>query len=326
MRKRRWHRWARRAFSLALIVGVLPASGIWTSTARAVPQGGYAPGDVLIQAEELKALLEEKTPLVKVIDVRHKAKYYLGHVPGAIQVWRPEIDDKGQPGLIPAAAQLEKLFSRLGISNRDLLVLYSDRNDHTRLWWILAYLGFPLSQIRLLDGGLEAWKAGGYPTQLTSPHLKRTTFKLPANSRREYLVATLEEVKAAMKEPGKVILDDRSRKQYLGQEGGEGAARPGHIPGAIWVDWSETRIPEGPYKGFFKSGAEIKQIYEARGVTPDKDIYLYSTRSRRTTYTLVSLYLAGYPLEKLHIYAGSWPEWSRSQEPIEKGPGVGQRE
>jgi len=33
----------------------------------------------------------------------------------------------------------------------------------------------------------------------------------------------------------------------------------------------------------------------------------------------VSLYLAGYPLEKLHNYDGSWIEWSRTQEDIETG-------
>jgi thiosulfate/3-mercaptopyruvate sulfurtransferase len=319
MADRRRQKWLRRLAPITLVLGLI--MGSWCRAAQAVPQGGYAQPEVLIQAEELKALLEQKTPRLQVIDVRHKAKYYLGHIPGALQVWRQDIEDKKQPGLMPAPAQMEKLMGRLGISNTDTLIIYSDQYDHTRLWWLLAYYGFPLSQMKLLDGSLEAWKAKGYPTQLTSPRLKRTNFKLPGEGQRKYLVATLDEVKGAFKDPEKVIIDGRSEKQFLGREtGGEGATRPGHIPGAVWVGWKEAQVLEGPYKGYFKSAAEIKKIFEAKGVTPDKDIYLYSNSSRRATYTLVSLYLGGYPLEKLHLYAASWMEWSRSKEPIETEP------
>jgi thiosulfate/3-mercaptopyruvate sulfurtransferase len=272
-----------------------------------------------MQAEELKALLDQNTPRLKVIDLRHKAKYYLGHIPGAIQVWRQEIEDKRQPGLIPSAVQIEKLMDRLGISNQDTLVIYSDRFDHARLWWLLAYYGFPLGQMRLLDGGLEAWKTRGYPTQLTAPHAGRTTFRLPAGAKKDYLLATLNEVKGNPGGPEKVILDARSQRQYLGKGREEGSPRPGHIPGAVWVEWKEAKVADGPFKGFFKRVEEIKEIYSAQGITPDKNIYIYSNLGRRAAFSLVSLYLAGYPLEKLHLYGGSWIEWSRSQEPAETG-------
>ena len=58
------------------------------------------------------------------------------------------------------------------------------------------------------------------------------------------------------------------------------------------------------------------------GGDPDKDIYIYTHRNLCATFSLVSLYLAGYPLEKLHLYAGSWIEWSRSQEPAETDRGL----
>ena len=43
-------------------------------------------------------------------------------------------------------------------------------------------------------------------------------------------------------------------------------------------------------------------LYAGRGVTPDKDMYIYGHTDLCAAYTLVSLYLAGYPLEKLHVY------------------------
>ena len=79
-------------------------------------------------------------------------------------------------------------------------------------------------------------------------------------------------------------------------------------------------MAEGPNKGFWKDAAEIKRIYEAKGISPDKDVYLYGHTALCPTFSLASLYLAGYPLEKLHLYSGGWVEWSRSKEPIQSGP------
>jgi thiosulfate/3-mercaptopyruvate sulfurtransferase len=311
--------WGRRRW-----LGPLLLTLVWglalAAAAKAVPQGGYAGPEILLQAEELKALMDRKDPNLRIIDFRHRAKYYLGHIPAAIQLWRPEITDRNQPwpGMPTPRAQMERLLGRLGIGPRNTLVIYSDQCDHTHLWWILAYYGFPLSQLKLLDGGLEAWKRKGYPTQLTSPRPQPTTFKFPAPGRK-FLLAGLDQVKAALSSPDSLVLDVRPRDLYLGERTKEGAARRGHIPGAVWIYWREARVKEGPDKGCWQSAPEIRRLYESRGVTPDRDLYLYGHTDLCATYTLVSLYLAGYPLDKLHVYAGSWIQWSRSQEPVATG-------
>ena len=317
--------WQRRWLPLLIPLAVLLAwlgLALIPHLAGGVPLGDYAHSGVLIQAEELKDLIAKPDPNLRIIDVRHKAKYYLGHIPGAIQMWRPELEDRRQPtpGVPAPAAQIEKLLGRLGVGSHDNIVIYSDQCDQARLWWILAHYGFPLSQMRLLDGGLVAWKAKGYPTQLTSPRFKSATFRFPAEAPKNFLWANLAEVKAAQAAPDKVILDGRTPRFYLGERTREGAARSGRIPGAVGIPWEENRIAAGPYKAYWKSAAELKKLYADRGVTPDKDIYIYCHSNVRASYTLVSLYLAGYPLEKLHLYSGGWIEWSRSKEPVEKGP------
>ncbi len=311
-----------RGFILLLTLGL--SFSLTAGQAPGVPQGGYAHPEILIQPEELKALIDLKDPSLRIIDVRHKAKYYLGHIPGALEVWRPDLEDKRGGVQMATQAQLESLLGRLGVDAKDTLILYGDQFDHTRMWLILAYYGFPLERMKLLDGGLEAWKSKGYPTHLTSPRVKRTRFKLPGTPPTPNLVATLAEVKGALQDSGKVILDTRGQREYLGQESREGAARPGHIPGALWLEWKETVVSAGPYKGYLKPAEEIKKIYAAQGISTDKDIYLYSHNGLPAAHSLLSLYLAGYPLEKLHLYDGSWVEWSRSREPVEIG-GPGQK-
>lgn len=316
--------WQRKWLPLVIPVGLLLAwlaLALLPHLAGGAPLGNYAHPQILIQPEELKGLIDQKDPDLRIIDFRHKAKYYLGHIPGALQVWRPETEDRRQPvpNQPPPAHQLEKLLGRLGVGSHDTVIIYSDQCDHTRLWWLLAHYGFPLGQMRLLDGGYEAWKNKGYATQLTSPHFKPASFRFPAAPGPNFLLATLEEVKGAITSPGKVILDVRPARLYQGDGTKEGAARPGRIPAAVGIFWEDNRVASGPDKGCWKSAAELKEIYTSQGITPDKDIYIYSHTNQCATFTLVSLRLAGYPLEKLHVYGGSWIEWSRSKEPAEMG-------
>jgi thiosulfate/3-mercaptopyruvate sulfurtransferase len=294
----------------------------WPHLAGGTPSADEVPPGVLIKAEPLKVLIDKKAPHLRVIDFRPLTNYYLGHIPGAIHLWRPETENRRQsfPGQPPAAKQLETLLGRLGVGNRDTLIIYSDQCDQTHLWWLLAYYGLPPNRMRLLDGGFESWKAKEFPTQLTSPQFKPVSFRFPSKSGVSTLLATLQQVRGAREGPHRVILDARRQSFFSGEGTKEGAARPGRIPGAVSVFWEENRMASGPLKGCWKSPGELRDLYASRGVTPDKDIYIYTHHERCAAFSLVSLYLAGYPLEKLHLYAGSWIEWSRSREPAETGP------
>lgn len=251
---------------------------VLSQTTQAVPNGGYAHPEILIQPEELKTLIEGKDPSIRIIDVRERLQYLLGHIPEAVQIWRPDIEDKAHPilGMMAPRAQVEDLLGGLGISNKHTLIIYSDLYDHARLWWILAYYGFPLKQMRLLDGGIDGWKAEGFPLEMNSPKREKTQFKLKKEAKGQRpLLCTLPEVKSALKETEKVVLDVRSKKEYSGEEIKKGATRGGRIPGVIWIEWKETIVEEGPSKGYWKSAEEIKKIFNAKRITPDKDIFIY---------------------------------------------------
>jgi thiosulfate/3-mercaptopyruvate sulfurtransferase len=247
-------------------------------TAQAVPNGGYTHPEIIIQPGELKALIEKKDPDIRIIDVREKLQYLGGHIPGAVQVWRPDMEDKNHPipGMMAPQPQMEALLGNLGIREKNTLIIYSDLYDHARLWWILAYYGFPVKQMKLLDGGMDAWKAKGYPVELIPAPVEKTRFKLQGETEgRKPLLCTLPEVKSALKKPDKVVLDVRTKKEYTGEEIKKGATQGGRIPGVTWIEWKEAILEEGPYKGYWKSAEEIKRTFSAKGITPDKDIYMY---------------------------------------------------
>lgn len=178
--------------------------------------------------------------------------------------------------MMASQAQVEELMGSLGISNQDTLIIYSDGPDNGRLWWILACYGFPLKQMKLLDGGIDAWKGKAYSVEMIPARKEKARFKLSEKAKKvPPLLCTLPEVKSALDYPKKVVLDVRSKKEYLGEEVKEGALKGGRIPGVVWIEWNQALVEEGPCKGYWKSSEEIKRIFAAKGVTPDKDIYMY---------------------------------------------------
>jgi thiosulfate/3-mercaptopyruvate sulfurtransferase len=61
-------------------------------------------------------------------------------------------------------------------------------------------------------------------------------------------------------------------------------------------------------EGTFKSGEEIKNLYESQGITPDKDVIVYCRIGERSSLTWFVLHeLMGY--KKVRNYDGSWTEW-----------------
>jgi thiosulfate/3-mercaptopyruvate sulfurtransferase len=260
------------------LVSILGLIFIISEAVQAVPNGGYARPEVLTQPEELKVLMDKKDSNIRIIDIREKLKYLAGHIPGAVHTWRPDITDKNNPipGMMAPRDQIENLMGSLGINGKNTLVIYSDGSDNGRFWWVLAYYGFPLEQMRILDGGLDGWKAKAFPTEMITPRLDKSTFKLPEKGKeRGPLLCSLPEVKSAIKSPNRVVLDVRSKKEFLGEDLREGAVKPGRIPGVIWIEWTETLVGEGPYKGYWKSAEEIKRTFSAKRITPGKDIFMY---------------------------------------------------
>lgn len=268
----------KRIKQLSLVLSVVLCLVAVGQTVQAVPNGGYARPEILLQPEELKALIDRKEPNLRIIDVREKLQYLSGHIPGAVQAWRPDIEDRmhALPGMMADQKQVEDLMGELGIDNKSMVVIYSDGADNGRLWWVLAYYGFPIKQMKLLDGGIDVWKAKGYAVEIAPPKVRKASFKLQKETKRtRTMLCALSDVKSALRRPDKVVLDVRSKGEFWGEEMKKGATRPGRIPGVIWIEWNKVLVEDGPYKDYWKPADEIKKIFSAKGIAPDKDIYIY---------------------------------------------------
>ncbi|MFQ5693347.1 MAG: sulfurtransferase, partial [Nitrospinota bacterium] len=175
-----------------------------------------------------------------------------------------------------------------------------------RGFWFLEYFGH--EDVHVLDGGLNAWREAGLPLSADPVDPERTKFD--ASRKVPDRLAGADTILGVLGDPGVCILDTRSDDEYTGKL--VRAARGGAIPGSIHIEWTNNLDGEGR----FKSGADLKALYEARGVTPEKIIIPYCQGGYRSAHAYLALRLIGYP--HIRNYVGSWKEWGDHAElPIE---------
>ena len=269
----------------------------------------------LIQAQELASYAQKTT--IKFIDFRKPEAYATGHIAGAISLWRNDIEDHSYPygGMMAKKDCLEELFSGLGISNDDVLVVYDDQDscDATRFWWVLQNYDFP--NVRILNGGLKSWTALGEETTVSVPHYEPTTFRLPDHPSFKSLI-TKEEVMALLATTNEVVfIDTRSADEYSGKRRKKGAMVGGRIPNSHFKEWTEAIDYGDSY--MFKSVEALEKVYGTLNLPKDQPIITYchtGVRSAHTAFVLTEL--LGYT--NVRNYDGSWSEWSYFKETVKE--------
>ena len=152
------------------------------------------------------------------------------------------------------------------------------------------------------------------------PAITATRYPVPKRLNTA-LRARRADVERALKAKGTALVDVRSPAEFTGDIIAppglpETAQRPGHIPGASNVPWSQAVATDGT----FKPRAELEKLYRDAGVIDGKSrsVIAYCRIGERSSHTwFVLKYLLGYPDVK--NYDGSWTEWGNLvRAPIEK--------
>lgn len=274
------------------LLGVLAACAVPAPRSpAAAEQGRYANAHPLVDAAWLQARLGD--PGLRVVDLRAPRAYAGGHVPGAVHV---QVEEMGGTA-VPA---LEDRLGRAGIARDHTVVLYDDQGGlhASRLFLALEYLGH--DRVHILDGGFPAWAAAGGALTRDLPRRPAATYRARP---RPDLIAGKADVLTGLGRPDRVLVDARSGPEFRGRD--VRAARGGHIPGARHVEWTEN-LRRGSVPAW-RSAGELAALYEAAGVTPDKEVVTYCQTHSRASHTYFTLRLLGY--RKVKAYLGSWQEW-----------------
>ncbi len=268
----------------------------------------YTRPELLTTPEELKEK-SGKADLI-VIDARQAELFAQGHIPGAIHfdLFGISLIDTSAAPLKAFMSMMAHLFELRGV-NLDTEVVFYEENSGmkaARGLWFLEYFGH--RNVSVLDGGIQTWKQAGYPIATEAVPPKATHFNV---SEKRDLLATADDILGSLGKKGIAIVDTRSDDEYMGRL--IRAARGGAIPGAVHLEWTHNLDADGR----FKLEAELREMYQELGVTPDKEVIPYCQGGYRAAHTYLALRLIGFP--KVRNYIGSWKEWGdRLDLPIEK--------
>jgi len=267
----------------------------------------YANAELLWTADRLQGHLGD--PRLALTDLRPPEAYSNGHIPGArsFDIFGISLIDTRPQPLEAFLWIIEHLIQAKGINTDSTVVIYDDIAGmrSARLLWFLEYFGH--QDVHILNGGFDAWKAGGLPTTQEATIPKSGNFR---KKPRPELLATADDVLQRLHSPDAAIVDTRSNDEYSGKL--VRAARGGRIPGAIHLEWTQNLDA----RGFFKSASELKSMYDAHGIPPEKEVIPYCQGGYRAAHTYLALRLLGY--KRVRNYLGSWGEWGNRQDlPIE---------
>ncbi|TDA67910.1 MAG: sulfurtransferase [Chloroflexi bacterium] len=280
----------------------------------------YAHPEVLVDTEWVAQHLND--PQVRLVESDEDALLYeTGHIPGAVKVdWFTTLQHPVRRDFL-TKEEFETLCSSLGIANDTTVVFYGDKSNWFAVYafWLFEYYGH--QDRRVMNGGRAKWVSEGRMLTTTPLAYPPTTYHAtgPAKDIRAFRDDVMRHLES--RQP---LVDVRSTKEYTGEllhmpgYPQEGAQRGGHIPGAVSIPWSQAVQEDGT----FKSPAALRDLYQAHGITPDKDTIAYCRIGERSSLTwFVLKYLLGYP--KVRNYDGSWTEWGNLVgAPIEKGEGA----
>lgn len=275
----------------------------------------YAHPERLVTTEWLAAHIG--TPGLKVLESDEDVLLYdIGHIPGAQKLdWHLHLNDPLTRDYVDGARFAELMRER-GIGRDDTVVLYGDKSNWWAAYALWVFTLFGHSDVRLLDGGRDAWLSEDRDTTLTVPSPARSDY--PVVERDDSAIRSFAaDVRAAI---GTVpMIDVRSPQEYTGERTHmpeypqEGALRGGHIPGARSIPWARAAAPDGRFRGV----TELREIYS--DLPEDGETIVYCRIGERSSHTwFVLTHLLGRP--DVRNYDGSWTEWGNAvRAPIVKG-------
>lgn len=268
-------------------------------------------GDPLVSA---KWLLENiDAPDLRVVDASWvppfltdrksgKQGYDEAHIPGAVYFDIDAIADQSSdlPHMLPDAVVFSSRVRQLGLGDGNRVIVYDHNGFYAsaRVWWMFRAMGH--RDVKVLDGGLNAWTEAGGDTEDLPPVSVERHFT--AARKRADLVRDKAQMRELIDTKGMHILDARAPGRFNGTDPEPRAELPsGHMPGSYNVQASGLLNPDGT----LKSADDLMPILADHLGAP-----VVTTCGSGVSAAVISLALARLGHYDAAVYDGSWSEWA----------------
>ena len=243
--------------------------------------------------------------------------YDIGHIPGAVRIdWHRDLTDPVVRDFIDGEA-FAALMDARGIGRDDTVVIYGDHNNWWAAYtaWIFELFGHP--DVRLLDGGRDAWMGEERDTSYAVPDYPAQGYPVVERADKP-LRSFVEDVRG--RDEATMLIDVRGPEFFSGTERGiepesncsSPVLRHGHIPGAVNHPWGDAVHPNGRVK----DRETIAAAYS--DVASEAPVITYCGAGQAAAHTWFILrHVLG--LDDVSLYDGSWYEWGNMvRMPIER--------
>lgn len=295
----------------------------WAATEEN-PMANMAHYDMLVSAEWVNDLIAGKE--VEAYDGRDYIviegswgpgdKYAEGHIPNAIHI---NTDDYEVGPLWNRVSDEEILASTLknGITKDTMVVLYgSDTTPAARIAIMLKYLG--VEDVRLLDGGYQAWTAAGYEVAEGMVEVTPVEeFGLDNTPLHPEYIVDMPEAEALLADENGRLVSIRSWVEFIGETSGyDYIDLAGRIDGATYGFGGSDPWHMEDFRNVDNTAVNYEYMtsrWAENDLTADNNCAFYCGTGWRAAETWFYAHAMGW--EHAALYDGGWKEWSEAGKP-----------
>ena len=212
------------------------------------------------------------------------------------------------PHMLVNNNEWEKIVSKMGINNKDEIVVYdnSDVLSSCRCWYNFIYFGHNDKLIHVLNGGLKKWKSENKTTTSIITKINPTKY---TSSERKNLVKNKSEINENINSEKFKVIDARSKERFEGKvkEPRKGL-RSGSIPKSMCIPFGNLINDDNT----FKNENEILNIFKNTLGEEITTNIVFSCGSGVTASVLALAYSLINNKYMPTIYDGSWAEYGKN--------------
>lgn len=228
--------------------------------------------------------------------------YTKGHIPGAIHINTDSVEE-GPVWNILSPEKIEKSMLENGITKDTTVILYGDPSAAGRV--AFTYLWAGVENVKMLNGGIEAWEKAGYKIETDVVEAKKAEdfgTKVPAHP--EYCLS-IEDTKEKLKDENFKLVSIRSEDEFLGKTSGYAYInKAGEPEGAVWGFDTDRYVNED---GTCINMEQMKELWNECDFSADNELSFYCGTGWRACVPWLICYENG--MTNMTVFDGGWNEW-----------------
>ncbi|CEN91765.1 rhodanese domain-containing protein [[Clostridium] sordellii] len=236
--------------------------------------------------------------------------YTKGHIPGAIHIDTSSVESEpiwniSDPKLV------EKNMLDLGITKDKTVILYgNDISAVSRVAY--AYLWAGVENVKVLNGGIEAWEKDGYKTETkVEKPTPAKDFGTTVPAHPEYWMS-IDQVQKKLKDDSNFrLVSIRSKEEFDGKTSGYTYIdRAGEPKGAVWGHAGSDPYNMQDYlhkDGTVITAEEMEKLWSDSDINKNNELSFYCGTGWRAAVPWLIAYDAGW--KNMTVYDGGWNEW-----------------